>query len=299
MPSGYFFSGGGSAAIWDANVLESHAIVPVSVIVPCFNCAKTIGRAVGSILKQAAMPMEIILVDDASEDATLSVLYALAQANPDSVKVLQLNENKGAGSARNAGWAIAAQPYIAFLDADDSWHPEKLCIQYEYMRDNPDVALSGHQCIWLRDNETPPVPPKNLHVTRISAGSLLFRNAFSTPAVMLKRDISSRFQEGQRCAEDVLLWQKIAFAGQQVIRLESPLAYVHKPFYGAGGLSTQLWKMERGELSNFVVLYQAGSISFLQYAAATFLSLIKYSKRLLVTKLKGLAKLHLCRGGIT
>lgn len=262
------------------------SIVPVSVIIPCFRCTETIKRAISSVLQQISMPTEVILVDDASGDETLAVLREFEQQYPDWIKVIALAENQGAASARNAGWAKASQSYIAFLDADDSWHPEKLCIQYEYMRKNPDITLCGHQCALLRDSESPPALPKNLQVTKISAGSLLLKNAFSTPTVILKRDIPFRFREGVRYSEDILLWQQIAFAGLQVVRIESPLAYVHKPFYGAGGLSAQLWKMEKGELSNFVVLYQAGSIGFLQCAVAILFSIIKFSKRLLVTTLK-------------
>lgn len=265
------------------------------MVIPCFRCGLTIGRAVASVAQQALKPAEIILVDDASGDDTLGVLREIEQQHTGWIKVVALDENLGAASARNAGWAVATQPYIAFLDADDSWHPKKLHIQYEYMRNDPDVTLCGHQCALLRDSESPPVLPKNLHVTKISAGSLLLKNAFSTPTVMLKRDIPFRFREGVRYLEDILLWQQIAFAGLQVVRIESPLAYVHKPFYGAGGLSSQLWKMEKGELSNFVVLYQAGSIGFLQYAAATLFSIIKFIKRLLVTTLKRLGEIAATR----
>jgi glycosyltransferase involved in cell wall biosynthesis len=261
------------------------AVVSVAVVIPCYRCASTIERAVDSVFAQSTVPAEIILVEDCSADETLATLQELERAYPDRIKIVQMERNQGAASARNAGWAIAMQPYIAFLDADDSWHPDKLHIQYEYIRNNPDVVLCGHQCALLRDSETPPALPKNLRATKISASSLLFRNAFSTPTVMLKRDIPFRFQEGVRYLEDILLWQQIAFASLQVVRIESPLAYVHKPFYGAGGLSAQLWMMEKGELNNFVILYDEGSIGFLQYAAATLFSLIKFIKRLLVTTL--------------
>lgn len=273
--------------------------VPVSVVIPCFRCTHTIQRAIDSVIKQTRKSAEVILVDDAGEDGSLQILQDLEQTYPDWIKVIALSENQGAASARNAGWAAAAQPYIAFLDADDSWHPEKLRIQYEYMLHNPDVAVSGHQCIWLPDCEILPALPKNFLLTKISANGLLFKNAFSTPTVMLKRDIPFRFQDGKRFAEDLFLWQKIAFSNFQVMRIESPLAFVHKPLYGAGGLSAQLWKMEKGELSNFVALYQTCSINFLLYAAATFFSIIKFIKRLLMTGLIGLAKLLPRRSGTT
>jgi len=273
-------------------------VAPISVIIPCYRCAATIGRAVGSVFAQSATPAEVIMVDDNSGDDTLTVLHELERVHQGQIKIVLMDMNCGAGSARNAGWAIATQPYIAFLDADDSWHPEKLRIQHEYMRNNNDVTLCGHQCVWLPESETLPTLPKNLHTTKISASSFLFKNAFSTPTVMLKCDIPFRFQEGKRCAEDLLLWQQIAFAGLQIARIESILAYVHKPLYGAGGLSAQLWKMESGELGNFVALYRTGSINFLLYVAATFFSIIKFAKRLIVTMLKNLVKLSLRKDGV-
>lgn len=231
------------------------------------------------------VPSEVIIVEDFSLDETLSVLRNLERTYLGSVKIIQMQFNMGAASARNAAWELVRQPYVAFLDADDSWHPEKLKIQYGYMKENPEVALCGHQCVWLRVNEVAPNPPKYLRVAKINASNLLFKNAFSTPTVMLKSDISFRFRNGKRYAEDLLLWQQIALAGLGVVRIESPLAYMHKSAYGVGGLSAQLWKMERGELHNFVVLYRAGSINFVTYMGATLFSVIKFIKRLLVTKM--------------
>jgi glycosyltransferase involved in cell wall biosynthesis len=257
-------------------------VVPVSVVIPCYRCALTIRRALDSVFAQTVKPAEIILVDDCSGDETLAVLREL-RGHSDQIKIVQMEKNLGAASARNAGWAIAAQPYIAFLDADDSWHPDKLRLQYKYMQNTPDVVLCGHQCVWLRNGETLPPLPADLHETKIRATSLLLKNAFSTPTVMLKRDTPFRFQEGKRCAEDLLLWQQIAFAGLPVVRIEHPLAYVHKPLYGAGGLSAQLWEMEKGELSNFAFLYRSGNIGSLLYVLTVFFSAAKFIRRLIVT----------------
>jgi glycosyltransferase involved in cell wall biosynthesis len=266
------------------------SVVPVSVVIPCYRCADTIGRAVDSIFSQNALPSEVILVEDGSGDATPAVLADLAKKHPDRVKAVFLELNRGAASARNAGWDIATQPYVAFLDADDTWHPEKLRIQYGFMRGNPDVALCGHQCVWLREAESLPSLPTDLRATGITARSLLFRNAFSTPSVMLRRDIPFRFLEGKRCAEDLLLWQQVAFAGLPVVRLESPLAYVHKPLYGAGGLSAQMWRMEMGELHNLAYLFRSGKIGIVLASSSMLYSLAKFIRRLLVTKLMAVAK---------
>lgn len=262
------------------------SVVPVSVVIPCYRCASTIGRAIDSVFAQSVIPFEVILVEDCSADETLEVLQTLENYHPERLKIIRMERNLGAASARNAGWAIATQPYIALLDADDSWYPEKLRIQYEYMSNNPDVVLCGHQCVLIRDRDDSRALFENFHVTRINAISLLFKNAFSTPTVMLKRDIPFRFKEGKRFAEDLLLWQLIAFSGLQVARIESPLAYVHKPLFGAGGLSVQLWKMEKGELSNFEFLYRTRKIGLILFFFSVSFSMAKFLRRFFIVVLK-------------
>lgn len=257
-------------------------VAPISVVIPCYRCASTIGRAVDSVFAQSVTPAEVVLVEDCSGDETPVALQELERIYQGRIKIVQRRVNGGAASARNAGWTIATQPYIAFLDADDSWHPEKLRIQYDYMRNHPDVALCGHKCTWLRNDTTPPVLSKDLTVTGIGAHSLLFKNAFSTPAVMVQRNIPFRFAERQRYCEDAFLWQQIALFGLVVVRIESVLAYLHKAPYGSAGLSARLWKMERAELANFVSHYLARRIGIgLLLAAATF-SYAKYIRRILM-----------------
>jgi len=260
--------------------------IPLSVVIPCYRCAETIERAVDSVLAQKLMPTELILVEDCSNDGTIDVLNKLQSKHPELIKVTQTKENSGAASARNTGWSIASQPYIAFLDADDSWHVDKLRIQFEYMSANQDVVLSGHQCVVLENKPPLSKIEEDYAVTEINGRSLLMRNAFSTPTVMLKRDIAFRFKYGKRHAEDLLLWQQIAFAGLRVVRLECILAYVHKPLFGVGGLSANLWKMEKGELSNLVILYRSGLIGMLSYCGAAAFSLAKFARRIAISKFR-------------
>jgi glycosyltransferase involved in cell wall biosynthesis len=273
------------------------SVVPVSVVVPCYRCSLTIARAVDSVFAQSVIPFEVILVEDCSADETLAVLQKVEQSYFGRIKIVQMGLNLGVASARNAGWALATQPYIALLDADDSWYPEKLRIQYEYMSNNPDVTLCGHQCVLMSDSYETPDLSENSHVTKISAGSLLFKNAFSTPTVMLKRDIPFRFKEGRRCAEDLLLWQLIAFEGLQVVRIESPLAYVHKPLYGAGGLSAHLWNMEKGELSNFEFLYRTKKIGIVLFIISVSFSITKFLRRFGIVALKFCTRIF-TKGGV-
>lgn len=256
--------------------------IPVSVVIPCFRCAATIARAVESITRQTKKPAEVILIDDASRDGTLAILQQLAQAHPGWVKILQLDNNQGVASARNAGWDMATQPYIAFLDADDEWRQEKLAIQYGYMRENPKIAVTGHQHIVLRHSQPTQSNLSTPQCNIISPLKLLFKNCFPTSSVMLKKKLPFQFSPGKRCAEDYYLWLQLAFAGFSIVRIEAPLVHYYKALYGEGGLSAQLWKMEKGALSNFVALYRSGSINWLLFIAATGFSIIKYVKRLAV-----------------
>lgn len=265
------------------------AIAPVSVVVPCFRCGATIGRAVASIEGQTQKPAEVLLVDDASGDETSSSLQQLVSGYPGWVKVLVLAHNQGPSAARNAGWEAATQPYVAFLDADDSWHPEKIRIQYRFMHDNPDIDISGHRCLWMRADETPPQVPDELTITRIRVPDLVFGTRLSTPTIMLKRQLPFRFEANKRYAEDVHLWRQVACANNSVVRIESPLAYMHKAPYGVAGLSAELWPMEKGDLSSLFSLYKAQQISWMLFALGSTFSLTKYLKRIMHVQLARLS----------
>jgi len=266
------------------------AIAPVSVVVPCFRCGATIGRAVASIASQTQKPAEVLLVDDASGDETSSSLQQLVSGYPGWVKVLVLAHNQGPSAARNAGWEAATQPYVAFLDADDSWHPEKIRIQYRFMHDNPDIDISGHRCLRVRPDEALPQVPDEVTITRISVPDLVFGTRLSTPTIMLKRQIPFRFEANKRYAEDVHLWRQVACTSSRLVRIESPLAYMHKAPYGGSGLSAELWPMEKGDLSSLFSLYKAKHISWMLLALGSTFSFVKYLKRIMhvqLTRLSG------------
>lgn len=255
----------------------------VSVIIPCYRCKDSIGRAINSILQQTLLPCEVILVDDASHDGTLEVLHEIAKKYPGWIKVIELKINAGAGGARNKGWAAAVQSYIAFLDADDSWHPEKIRIQYEYMLDNKSVAVSGHHCDIFKNRDVSFAVPITFNRKKIKPFFLIFKNGFSTSSsVMLKREVPFRFAKGKRFGEDFYLWQQIAFSGLPVVRIELPLAYIYKKLYGEGGLSAQLWEMEKGELDNFICLYKSGVLNDCLFVIACLCSILKFLKRIIV-----------------
>lgn len=264
--------------------LNAPTTVPVSAVIPCFRCSSTVVRAVASIAQQTTKPAEVILIDDASGDDTLPVLQKLAQENPGWVKVLQLNENQGAASARNAGWNIARQPYIAFLDADDAWHHQKIQIQYEWMLNNPKIMLVGHQSIQKKECETESTWDDDVRVKHISKFQLLLVNSFSTRTVMVRREIPIQFDTSKRYMEDYWWLLQIVFSNIKICRIELPLAFTFKSDYGESGLSSKLWEMEKNELDNYWRLYKGGMIAFPLIALLTIYSLMKYLRRVLISR---------------
>lgn len=104
----------------------------VSCVVPVFNGEQFVAEAVASIFAQAHRPLEVIVVDDGSTDGTAGVLDGLGGG---ILRVRQ--ENQGPAAARNAGLGLARGEYIAFLDADDLWHPDKLARQLVRFRERP------------------------------------------------------------------------------------------------------------------------------------------------------------------
>ncbi|MDD5056764.1 MAG: glycosyltransferase family 2 protein [Sideroxydans sp.] len=262
-------------------------LAPVSVIIPCYRCANTIQRAVDSVTAQTMPAQEIILIDDFSNDEkkTLNTLDCLRQKYQKSnIKILRLEKNCGPGSARNAGWDVATQPYLAFLDADDSWHPNKLEIQYQWMAAHPNVVLSGHQSVKIAIDATLPILPEKLSARSVNRSRLIFSNCFPTRSVMLKREITPRFIPGKRYAEDYLLWLTIVFGGQPAYVLNMPMAYSFKEEFGEGGLTGNLWKTQRGVLDTYQRLYKTGLISNPVLILIMGFSTLKYFRRWLIVR---------------
>jgi glycosyltransferase involved in cell wall biosynthesis len=112
----------------------------ISVVIPCFNSATTIERALRSVEHQTTKPHEVLVVDDASSDNTVSIIEQYARTSSLNIRVIKQSVNGGPSIARNAAWNVAAGEFIAFLDADDQWHPRKLELQLSAMLASPHVS---------------------------------------------------------------------------------------------------------------------------------------------------------------
>ncbi len=254
----------------------------ISVVIPCFNSAATIERALRSVEHQTAQPHEVLIVDDASSDNTVSVIEQYAQTSALNIHVIRQSVNSGPSVARNAAWNVATGEFIAFLDADDQWHPQKLEMQLNAMLASPTYVMSFHDHLFGSSEqfETLPFAPVTSQAT---LRNYLLRNRSATPTVMLRTALTERFSNTKRFAEDYLLWMTILASHESALHIHATLAHCSNPGYGGSGQSGRLWKMERSELSGFVSLWRFGALSLPTLVAVSIWSITKYLLRLFDT----------------
>lgn len=258
--------------------------IPVSVIIPCYMCAGTIDRAVASVFSQTALPRQIILADDGNERSFRELTARLAEKSPvRDFLILHNQRNIGPSATRNKAWEAASQPFIAFLDADDAWHPCKLERQHALFASDRQLQLAAHRSICVKE----PFQPEERHlygsVIPITSWALLVSNFFSTPTVMLRRDLPFRFDVRMKYAEDYDLWARIILNGCKGVFDSAPMTFLFKNRFGEGGLSSRLFSMERGVQRVYRHLSHAGLISVQAAYLLRFCSSLKFLKRIIQT----------------
>ncbi|MFN8360926.1 MAG: glycosyltransferase family 2 protein [Candidatus Kapaibacterium sp.] len=108
----------------------------ISIIVPCYNGAATIGDTIGTVLAQTYNNWELIIIDDCSTDESVTIIRSFLEQDS-RIRLIELDQNSGRPAVpRNVGCAVASGAYIAFLDADDLWHRQKLELQLRFMKEN-------------------------------------------------------------------------------------------------------------------------------------------------------------------
>ena len=202
----------------------------ISVVIPAYNSARSIPKAIASVIKQSVTPLEIVVVDDGSSDDTKEVAGELSPL----VRVIS-QDNSGPAAARNRGVQEAKGSWIAFLDDDDYWHERKLELQIKDLSCFDSCSLMAQN--WTRGDDF------NLEgsFTQIPYVRQLILNRFQTSTVLMKRSIFEEvggFVPEFDGVEDWHLWLKVAERAEVVLS-SRVLVHYHD---SAGGVSKKLWQ---------------------------------------------------------
>ena len=253
----------------------------ISVVIPAFNSEETIGSSLLSALQQTRKPKEIIVIDDASTDETRSVVRRIAESAEIPILLIDSEFNAGPGISRNQGWEQSSADLIAFLDADDLWHPKKLEVQVPLMESTPSIMMSCHDRTVGRFEGWKEINEPCLRQKTYGLRHFLLRNRCATPSVIVRRSISDRFSSSLRFSEDYYLWLSIILHYGPISFIDFPLVHCANPAYGGSGLSGRLLPMMKSEIRAYRLLFGRGELSLLVYPLVVFWSCLKFVVRLL------------------
>ena len=212
----------------------------VTVVIPTWNREDLLPRALTSVARQTRPPEEVLVVDDGSTDGTEGMI----RRQFPGVRYLR-QENRGVAAARNRGIEVARGDWLAFLDSDDEWLPEKLARQLDALRERPEFLLCHTNEVWIRRGKR-----VNAMKKHAKSGGYIFNECLplcviSPSSVLAHRNLFERvglFDEALPACEDYDLWLRVT-ASHPVLYLEEPLI---KKYGGhADQLSRRYWGMDR------------------------------------------------------
>lgn len=251
-----------------------------SVILPAYNCEKTIYCALESVLKQTRLDLvdEIIIINDGSYDNTDLIIreYIIEHKTVPFKYVYQ--ENRGVSSTRNRGIRMATGEWIALLDSDDIWMPEKLERQANYIKNDANIVFIGSSYPLV-------IGFKRYYsgLYKVTAKQLCIRNLPSTPSVVFKREAGLRlglYDESMRYGEDINFFQKfLMLDSYYVIAEELVELSVGKAYFAQSGLSSNLYKMHMGRVRNTTELHAMRLITKRFMIVMQIFNYIKFARR--------------------
>lgn len=199
----------------------------VSVIIPCYNASATIRETLKSIKKQTFKDYEVIAVNDGSTDDTDNILASYAEKLNGLLKIIT-QINQGQAVAKNVGIRNSKGQFIAFLDSDDLWAPDKLEYQLAYMESRPHIGLCYTEGILINDKGDKIGVVNALSSHRGNCfDKLLIKNNIIASSVMIKREILDRvglFDEDFKACENWDMWIRISKVSQ-IEYIDRPLTY--------------------------------------------------------------------------
>lgn len=232
----------------------------VSVVIPAYNYANFLPGAIASVLAQASVDLELIVVDDGSTDETPEVCAHCTDPRLRTVR----QSNAGLSASRNTGIREARFPYVAFLDADDRWEPGFLATVFrEFHRLGPAFAAVGTACLRMNASGEPLAPPRQnfLHAGELTAASFCLRNRPLSSSVVIRRDVfeeCGNFDTSLRSSEDRDMWIRITARGHRFYYLGEPLATIRRH---PGNMSKNAPRMKRNSGLVLRRAWHAGAVA--------------------------------------
>ncbi len=205
------------------SIKEKTTMPTFSVVMPVYNVADFIAEAIQSVLNQSFIDFELLIVDDCSPDNSIQICR---QFNDPRIRIIKHTENRGLAGARNTGIRHALGEFIAFLDSDDRWHPDKLSLHHAHLIASPQVGLSFSRSAFIEANGVATNCYQMPRLTGITPDHLFCRNPVgngSAPVVRMSALVQIGYQaifNGQpeiryfdstlRRSEDIECWLRIA-----------------------------------------------------------------------------------------
>ena len=227
----------------------------ISVIIPTFNRAHLLPRSIDSLLSQTLSAHSVVIVDDGSTDGTENLV---CEKYPEITYLKQ--NNLGVSAARNAGIAATSDEWLAFLDSDDEWLPEKLQFQIDALEAEPEMMVCHTDEIWIRNGKhVNPMKKHNKH------GGWIFDKCLplcciSPSSVIIHRSVLDEigfFDQSLPACEDYDLWLRVA-SSYPVLYISEKLVVKH------GGhqdqLSEKYWGMDRFRIQALEKIILSGNL---------------------------------------
>ena len=208
----------------------------ISVVIPAYNCSSSIGRCLDSVLAQTRPADEIVIIDDGSSDGTAGICEGYSREYNQIIYHYQ--DNAGVAVARNKGIELSTSNWVAFLDSDDAWLPEKLAIQGSFIDENPDVAwvAGAFRKIKFLNGKFQDAGSSSTISTGNKVGAVSKRNALQllagdiqiwTGTVMMRRETVQSlggFATSLQGPEDLDLWLRFAIEEPMIGFVGEPIS---------------------------------------------------------------------------
>lgn len=258
----------------DERMNDATQTILVSVIMPVYNGARFVEAAIRSVIGQTHTNWELIVIDDGSADGTCAIVERLAEQDP-RIRLYRNPRNMGVAHTRNRGFSLCTGAYVALLDGDDIWFPEKLELQLQLARETgAELIYCSYQIV---DENTQPICDDFIVPESTDFRDSLTRSVMSCSTTLLSSTITQHYRfDPQYYHEDLVLWLQLLRDGYQARGVTQVCAQyrVMKGSRASNKLRTALrrWEVYRGFLGlspvkAFALMVRYALLGFKKYKA--------------------------------